>query len=183
MREIPKWNDGIEGLDSFHSKPHKRMRTLESFPRTPELSYLSRRKRFTSNFSGESATDNLNSFEHSDFKILLNDGLGRVSSRFDNGLSDEKNEQIRISQVIRKKDFEYTERIDGAHGGRQRNVLGGLELHTRVFNTEEQENIVEYVYMLQSMGQRGKLRGIYSYMNPPFLLFSFYPFKVFKSLD
>jgi alkylated DNA repair protein alkB family protein 5 len=128
-----------------------------------------------SNFSGESATDNRNSFEHSDFKILLNDGLGRVSSGSDNGLSEEKNEQIRISQVIRQKDFEYTERIDG---GRQINVLGGLELHTRVFNTEEQENIVEYVYKLQSMGQRGKLRGIYSYMNPPF-----YPFRVFKSLD
>jgi hypothetical protein len=66
----------------------------------------------------------------------------------------------------------------GAVVTRQRNVLGGLELHTRVFNTEEQENIVEYVYKLQSMGQRGKLRGIYSYMNPPF-----YPFRVFKSLD
>jgi hypothetical protein len=145
------------------------MRTHQSFPQTPEPSYLSRQKRFTSNFSGESATDNCKSFEHSDFKILLNDGLDRVSAG-----SEEKNEQIRISKVIRKKDFKYTERIDG---GRQINVLGGLELHTRVFNTEEQENIVEYVYKLQSMGQRGKLRGIYSYMNPPFYLF-----RVFKSL-
>ncbi|XP_059462889.1 uncharacterized protein LOC132191800 [Corylus avellana] len=156
VREIPKWNEGIEGSDSFYRRtPHKRMRTLESPPQTPEHSYLSRRKRFTSNFSGESVTDNRNSFEHSDLKILLKDGLGKVSSGFDNGLSEEKNEQIRISQVIRKKDFEYTERIDG---GRQINVLGGLELHTRVFNTKEQENIVEYVYLLQSMGQRGKLR-------------------------
>ena len=38
------------------------------------------------------------------------------------------------SEYLGKKEFEYIEWIDG---GRQRNVLGVLELHTRVFNTEE----------------------------------------------
>lgn len=198
------------------------MRPLQSFPRTPEPSYSSRRKRLV--------TDNRNSFEHSDFKI--------VSSGFDNGLFKEKKEQIRVSQVVRKKDFEYIERIDGrqrrfasnssrssgfemllndgpsrvssgvdselseerkelirmsqivrkkdfAHIERINqkpiNVLQGLELHTNVFNTEEQKNIVDYVYKLQRMGQRRELRGIYR--NPHFLLFSFDPFRVFKSLD
>lgn len=37
--------------------------------------------------------------------ILLNDGLGGTSSVIDNGLSEEQKEQIRFSQVGRKKDF------------------------------------------------------------------------------
>ncbi|KAI3729066.1 hypothetical protein L6452_17713 [Arctium lappa] len=42
--------------------------------------------------------------------------------------------------------------------GKNVNVLQGLELHTRVFNAEEQKKIVESVYEFQLMGQRGRLR-------------------------
>lgn len=85
--------------------------------------------------------------------ILLNDGLGGTSSVIDNGLSEEQKEQIRFSQVGRKKDFVHMEKIDG----KSTNVLKGLELHTKVFNSEEQKNIVECVYNLQRMGQKGQL--------------------------
>lgn len=41
------------------------------------------------------------------------------------------------------------------------NVLKGLELYTKVFNADEQKKIVECVYNLQRMAQKGLLRGIY----------------------
>jgi hypothetical protein len=167
MSEKPKWNDSIEGSESFYRRPHKRMRNLQSFPRTPEPSYSSRRKRSTSTYSGES-------FEHSDFKISLNDGLSRVSSGVDSELSEEGKELIRIKQMC-FNDFVHIERINQ----KPINVLKGLELHTQVFNTEEQENIVDYVYKLQRMGQGGELRGMYR--NLPLLLSSFDPFRMFKS--
>ncbi|OMO75349.1 Oxoglutarate/iron-dependent dioxygenase [Corchorus capsularis] len=91
-------------------------------------------------------------FTNSD--ILLNDGFGGTSSAIDNGLSEEQKEQIRFSQVGRKKDFVHMENING----RGTNVLKGLELHTQVFNAEEQKKIVECVYDLQRMGQKGQLR-------------------------
>ncbi|RZC44669.1 hypothetical protein C5167_037608 [Papaver somniferum] len=67
---------------------------------------------------------------------------------------DESDEQVRLSQVGRKKDYTHFERVDG----KQINVLRGLELHTKVFSAEEQKKIVDYVYKLQKMGQAGKLR-------------------------
>ncbi|KAK6254039.1 hypothetical protein QUC31_015759 [Theobroma cacao] len=91
-------------------------------------------------------------FTNSD--ILLSDGLGGTSSAIDNGLSEEQKEQIRFSQVGRKKDFFHMEKING----KATNVLKGLELHTKVFNAEEQKKIVECVYSLQRMGQKGQLR-------------------------
>lgn len=68
---------------------------------------------------------------------------------------EEQNEHIRVSQVVREKQFVYIERING----KPTNVLQGLELHKGVFNAEEQRKIVECVYDLQTMGQRGQLRG------------------------
>ncbi|KAL5769244.1 hypothetical protein ACOSQ2_016027 [Xanthoceras sorbifolium] len=68
--------------------------------------------------------------------------------------SDEEEERIRYSQIGRKKEFCHLERIDG----RVQNVLQGLELHTSVFNDEEQKKIVEYVYSIQRTGQNGQLR-------------------------
>ncbi|KAJ7968074.1 oxidoreductase, 2OG-Fe(II) oxygenase family protein [Quillaja saponaria] len=90
----------------------------------------------------------------SEFEILLNDGLSGAS-RVDNSLPEEEKEHIRYSQVGRKKDFVYFENVRGT----STNVLQGLELHTRVFNAKEQKNIVEYVYSLQRLGQKGHLRG------------------------
>ncbi|KAE8702262.1 phosphatidylinositol-4-phosphate 5-kinase 8-like [Hibiscus syriacus] len=86
------------------------------------------------------------------FDVLLNDVLG--GTVVDNGLSEEQKERIRFSQVGRKRDFVHTERVDG----RPTNVLKGLELHTKVFNAKEQSRIVECVYNLQRMGQKGQLR-------------------------
>ncbi len=115
----------------------------------PKPIYSSRQK--GSDSSPESVNNRHNSFERSD-------GLSsRISSRLDNGLDDEQNEHIRVSQVVRKRDFVHVERIDG----KQTNVLQGLELHTGVFNAEEQNKIVECVYGFQRKGRRGQLRGIY----------------------
>ncbi|KAL6994977.1 mRNA N(6)-methyladenine demethylase [Sarracenia purpurea var. burkii] len=94
------------------------------------------------------------SFPHSISEISLNGGLGGVSSLARNGLSEEQ-ERIRFAQIGRKKDFSHIERIDG----RATNVLQGLELHTQVFNAEEQKEIVDFVYSLQRMGQNGRLRA------------------------
>ncbi|KAF5743918.1 hypothetical protein HS088_TW08G00506 [Tripterygium wilfordii] len=88
------------------------------------------------------------------FEMLLNDGLGKALLGAENGLSEEQKEQIRVSEVGRKKDFVHYERI----GGKATNVIQGLELHTKVFNAEEQKTIVECVYELQRMGQKGRLR-------------------------
>ncbi|GAB2283601.1 hypothetical protein Dimus_018107 [Dionaea muscipula] len=69
--------------------------------------------------------------------------------------SEEQKEWLRFSQVGRKKSFVHNERIHG----REVNVLQGLELHTGVFNAEEQRDIVKHVYDLQKMGQKGQLRA------------------------
>ncbi|KAF2293798.1 hypothetical protein GH714_004819 [Hevea brasiliensis] len=84
----------------------------------------------------------------------LSAGKSRASSKVDNGLSEEQKEQIRFSKIGRKKDFACTERING----KSTNILKGLELHTKVFNPEEQKKIVECVYNLQRMGRKGQLR-------------------------
>ncbi|KAK9164746.1 hypothetical protein Syun_005648 [Stephania yunnanensis] len=101
-------------------------------------------------------------------EISLNDIDGEVcvsgvenKEKFDNlmgegslDLTGEESEQVRFSQVRRKKDFVHYEQF----GWKKTNVLQGLELHTGVFNAEEQNMIVNYVYDLQRMGQAGKLR-------------------------
>lgn len=91
--------------------------------------------------------------KQSDFELLLNDGISGDST-FENGLSEEKKERLRYSRVHSKKDFTYTERVNG----RDMNVLQGLELHTGVFNAVEQRKVVEWIYRLQWRGQQGKLR-------------------------
>ncbi|KAG2705374.1 hypothetical protein I3760_05G050200 [Carya illinoinensis] len=153
VREIPQSNYSIERSENFYRKPYKRVRASESIPQMPRPIYSSRRKRFGSDSLRESANNKNNSYD-SDSEIIANDRVSRVLSGADNGLSEEKKEHIRISQVDRKKDFVYIDRIDG----KRTNVLQGLELHTRVFNTEEQKEIVECIYELQRKGQRGLLR-------------------------
>lgn len=74
--------------------------------------------------------------------------------RIDGALSEEE-ELMRCAKVGRKNDFTYIERIQG----KPMNVLQGLELHTQVFNYEEQKKIVDYIFKLQQLGQKGKLRG------------------------
>ncbi|KAK1305154.1 hypothetical protein QJS10_CPB11g01454 [Acorus calamus] len=66
----------------------------------------------------------------------------------------EQDELLRLSEVIRNKEYVHVEKVYG----RSTNVLEGLELHERVFNSFEQQKIVDYIYHLQCMGQRGHLR-------------------------
>lgn len=77
--------------------------------------------------------------------------------------SEDPNEHNRVLQVqreeVQREDFVHTEYIHG----RRINVLQGLELHTRVFDAEEQKQIIECVYNLQRMGKSGQLRGIGAY--------------------
>ncbi|XP_047318396.1 RNA demethylase ALKBH9B-like [Impatiens glandulifera] len=87
-------------------------------------------------------------------EILLKDGLSDGIHSQSNGMSEDEKELIRISEVGRKKDFVYRENIRG----KNINVLQGLELHTGVFNVEEQKKIVECVYEFQRLGQDGQLR-------------------------
>ncbi|KAK1327255.1 hypothetical protein QJS10_CPA01g00807 [Acorus calamus] len=66
----------------------------------------------------------------------------------------EQDELLRLPEVIRKKEYVHVEKVYG----RSTNVLEGLELHERVFNSFEQQKIVDYIYHLQCRGQRGHLR-------------------------
>ncbi|KAM0977313.1 hypothetical protein ACFX13_020439 [Malus domestica] len=68
--------------------------------------------------------------------------------------SEDPNEHNRVLQV-RRQNFVH---IEYRHG-RRINVLQGLELHTRVFDAEEQKQIIECVYNLQRMGKSGQLRA------------------------
>ncbi|XP_021800646.1 uncharacterized protein LOC110744918 isoform X2 [Prunus avium] len=95
-----------------------------------------------------------NSVEHSASPVLFNDATRGDSSFICGGLLEDPNEHNRVLQVGREKDFSHIESING----RRTNVLQGLELHTRVFNAKERKEIVECVYNLQRMGQRGQLR-------------------------
>ncbi|XP_061337200.1 RNA demethylase ALKBH9B-like [Gastrolobium bilobum] len=95
----------------------------------------------------------LESCKQSDSDLLLNDGIGGGSSS-ENGLSEDQKECIRYSQVHSKKDFSCIDRVNG----REINVLQGLELHTGVFNSLEQNKIVECIYRLEWRGKQGKLR-------------------------
>lgn len=91
------------------------------------------------------------------YKIRLNGGgLNRRFPRIDDDeLSEERQERTRFEQVGRKKDFFYTEEIDG----KLVNVLQGIELYTEVFNSIEQREIVDHIFMLQRKGQNGQLRA------------------------
>lgn len=70
-------------------------------------------------------------------------------------LSREQREYIRFMNVKRKKDFICLEKVRG----KIVNILDGLELHTGVFSTAEQNRIVSYVYDLQEKGKKGELKG------------------------
>lgn len=84
----------------------------------------------------------------SDTEVLLCDGIVDVSPP-DNELKEEPDELIRYYEV-------HCKRING----RDINLLEGLELHSSVFNATEQNEIVDYIYILQRRGQQGRLRGI-----------------------
>ncbi|KAK4847065.1 hypothetical protein QYF36_025085 [Acer negundo] len=137
-------NDNIE---SMNKTPRLQETMLPTSLQTQEALHSVRRKCYASPAS-------VSGRQHPDSEILLNDGLSGGSSEGDGGLSEEQKERIRFSQVVRDKDFVHVERIDG----RAKNVIQGLELHTKVFNAEEQKRIVEYVYNLQHKGRKGQLR-------------------------
>ncbi|KAM7474618.1 hypothetical protein LguiB_021861 [Lonicera macranthoides] len=119
---------------------------------TPESVYLGRQKGYIAHSSpslvnSKQSSNNLGS-------NVLHDGPTVMNPPVDNELLEEQKEHLRFKQIGRQKDFLYLERIDG----RPTNVLKGIELHTRVFDAEEQKKIVECVYNLQRMGQKGQLK-------------------------
>ncbi|KAL4569025.1 hypothetical protein LXL04_024652 [Taraxacum kok-saghyz] len=69
-------------------------------------------------------------------------------------LSREQRERIRFTNVKRKKDFICLERFHG----KIVNILDGLELHSGVFSSVEQNRIVDFVHELQEQGKNGKLK-------------------------
>ncbi|KAJ0972010.1 hypothetical protein J5N97_019969 [Dioscorea zingiberensis] len=74
---------------------------------------------------------------------------------------EEQQDFKRMSMVRGKKDFRYMEKVKG----RQVNIVEGLELHTGVFNADEQKKIVDCIYDLQAKGRAGKL-GERTYSEP-----------------
>ena len=77
------------------------------------------------------------------------DGAGRPRAR----LTREQRELHRFHNVLWKDDFICFERIKGHFV----NILADLELHAGMFSTAEQKRIVDCVYGLQEMGNRGEL--------------------------
>ncbi|CAK9177995.1 unnamed protein product [Ilex paraguariensis] len=66
----------------------------------------------------------------------------------------EQSDCIRLGEIKRKKDFGRIEIINE----KMMNFVAGLELHTGVFNAEEQKVIVDTVYELQKKGKEGKIK-------------------------
>ncbi|ONI36104.1 hypothetical protein PRUPE_1G569500 [Prunus persica] len=116
--------------------------------------HSSTQRGYTANSWPASINSKRNSVEHSASPVLFNDATRGDSSFICGGLLEDPNKHNRVLQVGREKDFIHIESING----RRTNVLQGLELHTQVFNANEQKEIVDCVYNLQRMGQRGQLR-------------------------
>ncbi|KAL3515622.1 hypothetical protein ACH5RR_022524 [Cinchona calisaya] len=129
-----------EEFQSTHAKP-----TSQGSKKTSESVSWKRQDGLGSN----SSTTPYNNTKRSAFRQLESDKTIVI----DFGLSEDE-ELIRFQRVGRKKDLCLIERING----KPKNVLQGLELHTQVFNSEEQKKIVDCVLELQRKGQNGQLR-------------------------
>ncbi|XP_020598640.1 uncharacterized protein LOC110038211 [Phalaenopsis equestris] len=57
-------------------------------------------------------------------------------------------------EKVRKQNVEHFQRLHGKYV----NILEGLELHTNVFTSSEQDDIVELVFLEREMGRAGQLR-------------------------
>ncbi|KAK1417657.1 hypothetical protein QVD17_26789 [Tagetes erecta] len=123
--------------------------------KSPESIHSGSRKSYADKFSSSSA----------DSKRLTSPSLSKSGKTSENGIHEssssevelqpsEEKEKLRFLNVGRKTNFTHFERVNG----RNINVVQGLELHTQVFNDEEQKKIVKAVYELQRMGQKGRLR-------------------------
>lgn len=121
---------------------------------TPESVYLGRLKGGSVNLSPASMNDKKSPSNHLGSVSSLNVRPTKISPVVDKGLSEEHRERFEFAQLERKKNFVHIERVNA----KERNILQGLELHTRVFNADEQKKIVDCVYDLQRMGQNGQLR-------------------------
>ena len=122
------------------------------FPQVGDSTNSGRSKRFVSALS-KPVINKQPASDLSNFEIKLNDGPSR--SVVGDDLVEDQKEFIRFSQVGRRKDFVHYENVNE----KQINVLKGLELHTNVFNPDEQKEIVELVYSLRRMGQKQQLRA------------------------
>ncbi|CAI9287149.1 unnamed protein product [Lactuca saligna] len=122
--------------------------------KTPENIHSRNQKHFSNKFSVNNK--HLSSSTQSKSGKSLDDGIHGFSSMEDDDLhSDEQKEMARFRNIGRKINFVHFERVYG----KNMNILQGLELHTQVFNPEEQKKIVESVYEFQRLGQKGRLRA------------------------
>lgn len=114
--------------------------------KTPENIHTRNQKRYSNKFSPASVNN----------KHSSSSSQSKSNKSLDDDLqSDEQKEMARFRNIGRKINFVHFERVYGKH----MNVLQGLELHTQVFNPEEQKKIVESVYEFQRLGQKGRLRA------------------------
>lgn len=86
------------------------------------------------------------------FTVETNCAIKKSKSCF---ASREAKEKARLLRIKRKKDFSCLEYIDN----HTVNILEGLELHTNVFNSIEQQRIVDFIKDLQKQGQNQELQG------------------------
>ncbi|MCL7044873.1 hypothetical protein MKW94_022106 [Papaver nudicaule] len=121
---------------------------------TPEKSLISQKKEENPSWGSSKTPLNFNGQMNKNFSPASASSQPSTQPKMSLLGDGESDEQVRLSQVGRKKDYTHFERVDG----KQINVLKGLELHTNVFSAKEQQTIVDYVYRLQKMGQAGKLR-------------------------
>ncbi|KAL4588471.1 hypothetical protein LXL04_001362 [Taraxacum kok-saghyz] len=129
-------------------------KSTESY-KTPQNTHSRIQNRYADKFSPSSVNNkHSNSSTQSKSNRSLDNGTHGFSSMEDDLQSDEQKEMARFSNVGRKTNFVHFERVYGKNV----NVVQGLELHTRVFNAEEQKKIVESVYEFQRLGQKGRLR-------------------------
>lgn len=118
--------------------------------KSPESNHSGGWKRFSDKYSPTSVDSKyLTPSPQSKSGKILN------SSVEDGLVSDDQKERLRLAKVGRKTNFVHVEKVDGKNV----NVVQGLELHTQVFNDEEQKKIVQSVYEFQRLGQNGRLKG------------------------
>ncbi|KAJ4822187.1 hypothetical protein Tsubulata_022725 [Turnera subulata] len=134
--------------DAMESRIHKLVE--EKGENTP-----SRSNGGTAAWSPASVNSRQSPADRSASAMSLHNGLVGALPVSNNGVSEEEKERTGLAKVGRKKDFVHMERVNG----KPTNILEGLELHTEVFDAEEQKAIVDCVYNLQRMGRKRQLRA------------------------
>ncbi|GAA0143228.1 hypothetical protein LIER_03963 [Lithospermum erythrorhizon] len=147
-------------LTSEYSETEVESSETDSLPenvkveQTPEFLYNRKRKEDGSDSEFSPKSRSRSPSWPSEHELMVKDILGNSSLVVGNPAEVEEREHGGFEQVNRRE-FSFLERINGQHI----NILEGLELHHGVFNIQEQNEIVQYVYKLQHIGREGLLRA------------------------